>query len=156
MKVRLSNNLFTIFIFQVQPRKFDCGLFDDEVLKHSCCDKTEQKRAQKGVERETNRRDLVRPDIEIVRGSESEEPDSSDVRSTFVAEVTYKQVVFASGAPWTEGVESRGGKDGGRGEEEEGEVLTGEGTLSGKERKEQVMRVWTPSVMLWFCTAIWM
>ena len=71
-------------------------------MKNLCCDKTEQKSVQKEVESDENISDLVTPDSDTVKGPESEGPDNLDVRSTFVAEVTYKQVVFSSGVPWGE------------------------------------------------------
>ena len=118
-------------------------------MKNYCCDRTEQKSAPKEVESDES--DLVTPESgHSVRGLESEGPEALDVRSTFVAEVTYKQVVFSSGVPWGEGEkerrgiergsggEKRKGGEGGGEEEEEGEGPAGEGTLSEKEKAEQV------------------
>ena len=109
------------------------------------------------MESDENRSDLVTPDSDTVRDPESEGPDNLDVRSTFVAEVTYKQVVFSSGVPWGEkakeeeekegrgiervsgGKEEKGGEGGGgEEEEEEEEGPAREGTLSEKEKAEQV------------------
>ena len=116
-------------------------------MKNYCCDRTEQKSAPKEVESDES--DLVTPESgHSVRGLESEGPEALDVRSTFVAEVTYKQVVFSSGVPWGEGEKERRGiergsggekrKGGEGGGEEEGEGPAGEGTLSEKEKAEQV------------------
>ena len=78
----------------MQDRKFDRGLIDNEVLKKLCSEKTEPKSALKKVES-----DLVEPNSDLARGPHSEGgTEACDVRSTFVAEVTYKQVVFPRGA----------------------------------------------------------
>ena len=78
----------------MQDRKFDRGLIDDEVLRILCSEKTEPKSALKKVES-----DLVEPNSDLARGPHSEGgTEPCDVRSTFVAEVTYKQVVFPRGA----------------------------------------------------------
>ena len=79
----------------MQDRKFDRGLIDSEVLRKLCSEKTEPKSALKKVES-----DLVEPNSDLARGPHSEGATEAccDVRSTFVAEVTYKQVVFPRGA----------------------------------------------------------
>ena len=128
-------------------------------MKNYCCDRPGQKSAQKGVK--SGESDFVTPESGTVRGPEPE--PALDVRSTFVAEVTYKQVVFSSGVPCGEGArgegekewggiergsggkQGKGGEGGGQGQEEEeeeeegeGEGPAGEGTLSEKEKAEQV------------------
>ena len=114
--------IINIFIFQVQPRKFDCGLFDDDgVLTNFCCDRTGQKGAQKEVESDES--DLVTPERGTVIVPEPE--PALDVRNTFVAEVTYKQVVFSSGVPCGEGAR-------GEGEKEWGGIERGSGGKQGK------------------------
>ena len=129
----------------MQDHKFDRGLIDNEVLRKLCSEKTEPKSALKKVES-----DLVEPNSDLTRGPHSEEgaTEACDVRSTFVAEVTYKQVVFPRGAEAGQG-EKGGGGDQGGGEGVQGgggggggeEVITGEELLSEKERAEQVRSV---------------
>ena len=96
--------------------------------------------------------DFVTPDSATVKDPKPEPP--LDVRSTFVAEVTYKQVVFPSGVACGVGAKGEGEKElreierrsGGKqgragGGEEEGEGEEGparEGTLSEREKAEQV------------------
>ena len=130
----------------MQDRKFDRGLIDNEVLRKLCSEKTEPKSALKKVES-----DLVEPNSDLARGPHSEGgTEACDVRSTFVAEVTYKQVVFPRGAETgqaRQGERGGGGDQGaGRGEEvQEGgeggggeEVIPGEEILSEREKAEQV------------------
>ena len=125
----------------MQDRKFDRGLIDNEVLRKLCSEKTEPKSALKKVES-----DLVEPNSDLARGPHSEGgTEACDVRSTFVAEVTYKQVVFPRGAGAGQG-ERGGGGDQGGGEEVQGggeggggeEVIPGEEILSEREKAEQV------------------
>ena len=130
----------------MQDRKFDRGLIDNEVLRKLCSEKTEPKSALKKVES-----DLVEPNSDLARGPHSEGgTEACDVRSTFVAEVTYKQVVFPRGAEAGQagqgerggggdqgaggGEEVQGGGEGGGGEE----VIPGEEILSEREKAEQV------------------
>ena len=126
----------------MQDRKFDRGLIDNKVLRKLCSEKTEPKSALKKVES-----DLVEPNSDLARGPHSEGATEAccDVRSTFVAEVTYKQVVFPRGAEAGQG-EKGGGEDQGGGEGVQGggeggggeEVITGEEILSEREKAEQV------------------
>ena len=125
----------------MQDRKFDRGLIDNEVLRKLCSEKTEPKSALKKV-----KSDLVEPNSDLTRGPHSEGgTEACDVRSTFVAEVTYKQVVFPRGAEVGQagqgergggggGEEVQGGGEGGGGEE----VIPGGEILSEREKAEQV------------------
>ena len=129
----------------MQDRKFDRGLIDNKVLRKLCSEKTEPKSALKKVES-----DLVEPNNDLARGPHSEGATEAccDVRSTFVAEVTYKQVVFPRGAEAGQAGqgEREGGGDQGGGEEVQGggeggggeEVIPGEEILSEREKAEQV------------------
>ena len=126
----------------MQDRKFESGLIDNKVLRKLCSEKTEPKSALKKVES-----DLVEPNSDLTRRPHSEEgtTEACDVRSTFVAEVTYKQVVFPRGAEAGQG-EKGGGGDQGGGEGVQGggeggggeEVIPGEEILSEREKAEQV------------------
>ena len=126
----------------MQDRKFDRGLIDNEVLRKLCSEKTEPKSALKKVES-----DLVEPNSDLARGPHSEgATEACDVRSTFVAEVTYKQVVFPRGAEVGQAGQGVGGGDQGGGEEVQGggeggggeEVISWEEILSEREKAEQV------------------
>ena len=129
----------------MQDRKFDKGLIDNQVLRKLCSEKTEPKSALKKVES-----DLVEPNSDLTRRPHSEEgtTEACDVRSTFVAEVTYKQVVFPRGAEAGQagqGERGGGGDQGGGGEVQGGgeggggeEVIPGEEILSEREKAEQV------------------
>ena len=99
----------------MQDRKFESGLIDNKVLRKLCSEKTEPKSALKKVES-----DLVEPNSDLARGPHSEGATEAccDVRSTFVAEVTYKQVVFPRGAEAGQGEREGGGDQGGGGGEE--------------------------------------
>ena len=107
-----------------------------------CSEKTEPKSALQKV-----KSDLVEPNSDLTRGPHSEgATEACDVRSTFVAEVTYKQVVFPRGAEAGQGEKGGGGDQGGGGEEVQGggeggggeEVIPGEEILSEREKAEQV------------------
>ena len=129
----------------MKDRKFDRGLIDNEVLRKLCSEKTEPKSALKKV-----KSDLVEPNSDLTRGPHSEEgaTEACDVRSTFVAEVTYKQVVFPRGAEAGQaerGERGGGGDQGGGGGVQGGgeggggeEVIPGEEILSEREKAEQV------------------
>ena len=136
----------------MQDRKFDRGLIDNKELRKLCSEKAEPKSALKKVES-----DLVEPNSDLARGPHSEGGTEAccDVRSTFVAEVTYKQVVFPRGAEVGQagqgekgggGDQGEGDQGGGGGEEVQGggeggggeEVIPGEEILSEREKAEQV------------------